>query len=197
MNRFLIFWSMLPKLSFAGRISGFLEKSLGKRVLVSACLVGWKCRYNAVDCYSPILFSYAEEYRWSLVPVCPEVLGGLDIPRLPAIISGGSAIDVWEGRATIMNSALKNVTKFFLDGAKKALAVAERTRCGFAVLKERSPSCGVNAITNMMGTIRKGQGITSQLLLTNGIKIISDEELFLFHQRGNNSLTAQFDKKKQ
>lgn len=172
---------MRSKIQPAGKVSEFLKESRKKRVLVSACLMGWECRYDGGNCHSPLLFDYTEKYGWSLVPVCPEVLGGLKIPRSPAAISGGSAIDVWNGGAAVVDTSLRNVTKFFIEGAKKALWVAERTGCDFAVMKEVSPSCGVNAVKNPSGERIEGRGVTSHLLLTNGIKIISEEELILFH----------------
>lgn len=162
---------------FSTKLPMSLEESKGKRILVSACLMGWHCRYDGNSCYSPILFSYAYKYKWSLVPVCPEVLGGLGIPRDPAMIVGGSANDVWEGKARVINRLSKDVTKFFLAGANKALKIAIRTGCAFAVLKEKSPSCGTKMVKSQKGELIKGKGITAQLLTDNGIKIVSDEDL--------------------
>ncbi|MBX7219178.1 MAG: DUF523 domain-containing protein [Blastocatellia bacterium] len=148
-------------------------------VLVSSCLVGNPVRYNGVDvpCPSSILDAWKAENR--IVPVCPEVAGGLPIPRPPAEIQGGTGADVLRGTASVADIAGNLVTDSFVAGAEAALALARRHNARLAVLKEKSPSCGSSLIYDgtFSGKAFPGQGVTTALLEANGIRVFSDLQL--------------------
>lgn len=98
--------------------------------------------------------------RW--VPVCPEQLGGLTTPRTPADLTGGDGNDVLAGRASVIDRQGQDVTRQFIHGARQCLAIAQSQNISTALLKARSPSCGLSPVT----------GVTAALLLANGIKVI-------------------------
>ena len=136
-------------------------------ILVSACLLGENCKYNGGnnDNLNVKIFLHDKEYR----AFCPEIAGGLDCPRPPCE----------RCRGRVINSEGKDVTQAFLDGANKALALCRETGVDLAVLKEGSPSCGVNWIYDGSFTHARipGQGVTAQLLREQGIKCISEEDI--------------------
>ncbi len=137
-----------------------------KKLLISACLIGENCKYNGgnnlVD-----NFDYFKNH-YELIPICPEILGGLPTPRLPSEIIDGQAI----------NKAGENVTKEFRYGAQKALEIAKLNECDLCLLKERSPSCGVNLIYDgsFSGKVINGMGITAKLLKEQGFTVFSEME---------------------
>jgi len=146
-------------------------------LLVSACLLGAPVAYDGGGrCLEELLPFGA---RGRVIPVCPEVAGGLPIPRPSAEIVGGSGADVLGGRARIVAVDGADVTESYLRGAEIALAVAERHGCTVALLRERSPSCGVHRIYNGTHSHRQkpGEGVTTALLRQNGVRVYSDREL--------------------
>jgi uncharacterized protein YbbK (DUF523 family) len=136
-------------------------------LLVSACLLGERCRYDGGSCPAPRAAELAEKYR--LVPVCPEVLGGLPVPRPPAELRGGRVI-TREGR---------DVTAEFRLGAERALALAVKNGARRALLKSASPSCGSGLIHdgNFAGGMTPGKGVTAALLEENGITVLTELDL--------------------
>ena len=140
----------------------FMEK-----ILISACLIGDKTRYDGKSNYHPLVKQLLEKYE--LVPFCPEVEGGLKTPRQPSEIVKGQVI----------NSYGKDVTKYFKEGASKALMLCQYLQIKTAILKESSPSCGLNEIHDgtFSGRKIKGSGITAQLLIKNGIRVISENDI--------------------
>ncbi|HLV59896.1 MAG TPA: DUF523 domain-containing protein, partial [Fredinandcohnia sp.] len=120
--------------------------------------------------------------RWlaegRVVPLCPEVAGGLPVPRPPAEIQGGDGRDVLAGRARVATRE-GDVTAFFLAGAEAALAAARAHGVVAAVLKERSPSCGVRQVYDgsFSGQRRSGMGVTAARLEAAGIPVFSEAEL--------------------
>ena len=132
-------------------------------VLVSACLLGLKCRYDGNDNKSDELIKVIS-IGYNLIPVCPEQLGGLSTPRKPA--------EIIEGR--VINIDNEDVTKNFFNGANEVLKLVKLYKTELAVLKERSPSCGFGKIYD--GTFSKmvinGNGVCADLLYNNGVKII-------------------------
>ena len=146
-------------------------------ILVSSCLCGEKCKYSGGDNYSPQVMAYCEGKE--MVQVCPEVLGGLSIPRKPAEIVGGTAQDVLEGEAKILNNQGEDVTEFFVKGAKKVLEIAREHQVNEAILKANSPSCGKGQVYNgeFKGILMEGNGITAQLLIKEGITVKTEKEL--------------------
>jgi uncharacterized protein YbbK (DUF523 family) len=151
------------------------------RVLVSACLLGERVRYHGGDarCASDVFDRWASEGR--LVPFCPEVAGGLPVPRPPAEIGAGDGHAVWRGAAVVRDPAGRDLTSFFRAGARGALEAAKAEGARMAVLKDGSPSCGTSAIHDgtFTGTRRAGPGVTAALLEENGIRVFSERQLDL------------------
>ena len=152
-------------------------KKTSSLLLISACLVGIPCRYDGGSCPHDQLQALAA--RGDVLPLCPEVLGGLPTPRSPTEIQGGDGGDVLEGRAWVVNIEGKDVTTEFLAGAQKALRVAQRWGIKEAILKARSPSCGVGQIYDgsFSGRLVEGDGVTAALLKREGIIVKSEEEV--------------------
>jgi len=134
-------------------------------LLVSACLLGTPCRYDGKARSHETMMALTEGGH-TLIPVCPEVLGGLPTPRSPAEIQGSSVI----------NRDGRDVTAEYLAGAKAALALAQKHHCGCAILKERSPSCGSELIYNgtFSGTLIPSAGIAAQRLMAHGIPVFGE-----------------------
>jgi len=144
-------------------------------VLVSACLLGVDCRYNGRNCLDERVRRLAK--RMTLIPVCPEQLGGLGTPRPPVRIIGGSGSDVLDGRAMVVDEGGADVTERMLRGARQVLRLAKVLRVGSAIMKARSPSCGCGEIEGEGGAVVAGDGVTSALLKREGIRVITEEEL--------------------
>ncbi|MCF2638963.1 DUF523 domain-containing protein [Fusobacterium varium] len=136
-------------------------------ILISGCLLGLKCRYDAKEKKLPEIEKLIEVYN--LIPVCPEQLGGLPTPRIPAERVNNK----------VVNQAGVDVTKEYQLGAEEALKIAKLYNCKKAILKEKSPSCGCGKIYD--GTFSKnlivGNGVTADLLLKNGIEIFGESEI--------------------
>ncbi len=136
-------------------------------ILVSACLIGEKCKYNGGDNYSEKLMEFLKGKEY--IAICPEVLGGLPTPRTSCEIIRGRVID--------QNGVDK--TMEYEKGAEQALKIALEKGCKLAILQTRSPSCGKGKIYD--GTFSKrlivGDGKTVQLLEKNGIEVINIENL--------------------
>ena len=136
-------------------------------ILVSACLAGVKCRYDGNDNANNEVIDMVK--KGIAIPICPEQLGGLTTPRIPAEIIDDKVI----------NKKGENVTSHFKKGAKETLRIAELANCHKAILKQSSPSCGYGKIYDgsHTGRIIEGMGLTAKLLLLKGIKIITEEDL--------------------
>ncbi len=137
-------------------------------VIVSACLLGINCRYDGSHAYCPEVFDDLGHRHF--IPVCPEQLGGLPTPRLPARIEGGDGVDVWGGSGKVINQSGEEVTEAFQKGARETLAIAQIAKAYRAILKDHSPSCGSQYIYGTTGLI-KGIGVTAALLAKNGIAV--------------------------
>ncbi len=148
-------------------------------VIVSRCLLGETVRYdgkaNTLD--SALLERWAGEGR--LVPVCPEVAGGLPVPRPPAEIVAGDGSSVLAGKAKVCQADGHDVTRFFVRGAQNALSAALDHGARLAVLVERSPSCGSRRIYDgtFSSTTIPGQGVTAALLERHGIRVFTPNNL--------------------
>lgn len=145
------------------------------KLAVSACLLGQPCRYDGGS--KPDETVCARAKAQGALAVCPECLGGLPIPRLPSEIVGGDGEDVLNGRARVVNREGRDVTAAFLKGAEKTLALCLAAGVKFAVLKARSPSCGVGTIYDgsFSGQCRPGLGVTAALLKRHGVAITTEE----------------------
>lgn len=142
--------------------------------VVSACLTGICCRFDGGHRLDERVIKLQEKGK--VVPLCPEQLGGLPIPRPPAEIVGGAGGDVLDGRAKVVNAEGKDITPQFLEGAKKALKIIRESRAEKVIMKDKSPSCGVHKIYRN-GIIVPGKGVLAALLFREGIEVISDEDL--------------------
>lgn len=140
-----------------------------KPILVSACLLGAACKYSGGNNFCPQIAAMVQDH--TLVPVCPEQLGGLPTPRPPSERQGNRVV-TRDGR---------DVTDAYLRGAQEALRLATLFGCDTAVLKARSPSCGVRAIYDgsFTGTVISGNGVTAELLQAAGIRVLTEAQLDL------------------
>jgi uncharacterized protein YbbK (DUF523 family) len=145
--------------------------------LVSACLIGKRCRYDGSHKRNEAVVALAK--RQKLIPVCPEELGGLPIPRPPSEIVGGDGADVLAGKAKVVNQQGEDVTPHFLKGAAEVFKIAQAHNVKKAVLKTRSPSCGCGEIYDgtFSGKTRPGDGVTTALLKQNGIEVVGEGDL--------------------
>lgn len=140
-----------------------------KSLLISACLYGSHCKYNGGANTLPEETLSALKKHYRLVPVCPEVAGGLPVPRMPAERQG----------ERIINSADIDVTEPYCKGAETALRLAGKFNCCAALLKHRSPSCGNSMIYDgsFTSTLIKGRGTAAEILLKEGIPVYNENEL--------------------
>ena len=138
-----------------------------EKILISACLVGDNVKYNGGNNKSPLIEKLLEKYE--LIPFCPEIEGGLSIPRVPAEIKGESVISQ-DGR---------DVTVPYEKGAELAYNICLFLKIKIAILKERSPSCGVHEIYDgsFSHKVIDGSGITTQYLKRKGIKVLNENEI--------------------
>ncbi len=131
---------------------GYLFEEVKPAVLVSQCWRGDRCRYHGEPKPRPALLKQlARKYR--LIFICPELLGGLPVPRPPAPLyrrRGQSLTDI-TGR---------DVSAEYLAGAEKVLAVAQEHGCQRAYLVAGSPACDRT-------------GFAGELLEQNGIRVIN------------------------
>lgn len=137
--------------------------------------MGVPCRFDGRHNRIPEVQQLVMEGK--AIPVCPEQMGGLSTPRLPAEIVGGDGDDVLDGTAKVINSQGEDVTMAFIRGAEEALRIAKTVGATEAILKERSPSCGSCMIYDgtFQGVKQAGQGVTAALLRRNGIEVESEE----------------------
>lgn len=137
------------------------------KYLVSACLIGDNCKYNGGNNKNTKVIEFLKDKEY--IKVCPEVLGGLNTPRIPSEINGNKVI----------NKEGIDVTDYFLKGAYKVLEIAKNNHCTHAIFKSKSPSCGNNLIYNgeFNNTLINGDGITTKILKENGIVVINCDDL--------------------
>ena len=139
------------------------------KLAASACLCGHKVRYDGGDCAVP------NALPEQVLPICPEVMGSLPIPRAPAEIVGGDGHDVWAGRARVLDAHGVDVTEAFKQGAKLALRRLQAAHIDTVYLKSKSPSCGQGQIYDgsFSGQLCEGDGVATALFKSHGIHIIS------------------------
>lgn len=132
------------------------------KLLVSACLLGLSCRYDGRAKEDPAILALAQTH--TLIPFCPEVYGGLSTPREPSERREGG----------VFSQSGADVTAAFEKGAQEALRICQTLSCTGALLKERSPSCGVGVIYDgrFTGTLIAGNGLTAQRLAEHGIRVL-------------------------
>lgn len=144
------------------------------RYAVSACLLGIRCRYDGGHKKNPRVIAFLENKLF--VPVCPEILSGLPLPRRPARLVGGDGQAVLAGQARVELDDGTDVTDAFRRGASEALAWLQAAGCTHALLKEKSPSCGVRQI-DLAGQLAPGLGVFAALAQQNEIQLVSETAL--------------------
>ncbi|MGN1081259.1 MAG: DUF523 domain-containing protein [Acutalibacteraceae bacterium] len=137
------------------------------KIIVSGCLMGCECRYKGDSCKNEEVLSLGCKH--TLIPVCPEQLGGLATPRDPAEICG----------ERIISSAGRDVTYEYKKGAETALYIAKQTGADAALFKANSPSCGKGIIYDgtFTGNKTAGDGVTAKLFSDAGIKVFTEGEI--------------------
>jgi len=138
-----------------------------ERILISACLVGDNVKYDGGNNKNPLIEKLLEKYE--LVPFCPEIEGGLSIPRHPSEQRGEE----------VFNDLNEDVSEAFYKGADLALNICLFLKIKIAILKERSPSCGVHNIYDgsFSHKLIPGMGVTTALLKRKGITVYSEDEI--------------------
>ncbi|MCH5198929.1 MAG: DUF523 domain-containing protein [Oscillospiraceae bacterium] len=137
------------------------------KILVSACLLGCNCRYDGKSCLNENIIALKKKH--TLIPVCPEQLGGLETPRSPS---------ERQGDKVIMKTG-EDVTAEYMRGAQETLRLANLFNIKKAILKANSPSCGKGIIYDgsFSGQKCSGNGVTAELFMKNGITVCSEEEI--------------------
>lgn len=139
-------------------------------ILISACLAGVNCKYSGDNNYNEKIVELLK--KGDAILVCPEQMGGLTTPRL------GSEVIVKDGKRYVYMKDGTDVTEQFEKGARETLELAKKVNATKAILKSRSPSCGVDKIYDgtFTRTVIDGDGVTAKLLRENGIEVISSDD---------------------
>jgi len=145
-------------------------------ILVSACLLGLATRYDGTSKHNAAVSAWLERERLLPIPVCPEQLAGLPTPRERTRFTCGDGTAVLAGAGTVASFAGQPMNEPFLHGARETLRVAQLTGCRRALLKERSPSCGVHQVHCGEGMV-PGMGVAAALLVSAGITVLSEVDL--------------------
>lgn len=150
-------------------------------LLVSKCLTGANCRYNGNSKPNQAVIEYLRGQKpgRDYVLICPECAGGLPIPRAGGEICGGGAAEVLAGEARVLNAAGDDYTPGFIKGTEATLKIAQSCGAEAALLKEKSPSCGVHLIHNgkFDGDTIPGQGVCACALQRIGVQLFNEDEL--------------------
>ena len=146
-------------------------------ILVSACLLGHKVKYNGGSNDDSLLQAYNVQGRF--VAVCPECFAMLPVPRAPMEIQYGTGRKLIEGRARAVDATGRDLTSSLLLGAQKILRIAEAYHAEVAILKDGSPSCGVHRIYDGTFSGRKirGAGVATELLRQHGLTVYSESDM--------------------
>lgn len=136
-------------------------------IMVSACLLGVHCRYDGNGVLQEELKELSKKYN--LIPICPEIYGGLATPRNPAERIG----------ERIITKMGEDVTAQYTKGAEEILELCKFYDCHCAILKERSPSCGYGKIYDgtFSGTLIEGNGVTAELLAKHGVEVYGESSI--------------------
>ena len=135
------------------------------KIMVSACLLGDNVKYNGGNNYNKELICFLKNY--DIIKICPEVMGGLSIPRSPCEIVGDR----------VLNNLGEDKTKEYIKGASRVLEIVKKENIKIAILKEKSPSCGSKTIYDgkFSHSLTNGEGITARLLKENGVLVLNEE----------------------
>lgn len=142
-------------------------KKMKEKILVSACLLGVNCKYNGSNNENASVFAYLRDKE--IIPICPEIMGGLATPRNPSERLNDKVI----------SNANVDVTKNFQRGALETLKLAQKLGCTKAILKSKSPSCGSGTIYDgtFQGKLIEGDGLTAELLKKHNITILTEKDI--------------------
>ncbi len=137
------------------------------KIMVSACLLGENCKYNGGNNLNPDLLRLLSGH--TVIPVCPEVLGGLPVPRIPAEIVNGA----------VVNREGISVDDAFRRGAEKALELAAAEQPDLIILQSRSPSCGARQVYDgtFSGTLVRGKGVFAEMAANAGFRVMDAEDV--------------------
>ena len=137
------------------------------KIMVSACLLGQNCKYNGGNNYSEKVAQFTKGHE--VIPVCPEVAGGLTTPRIPCEIVNG----------VVTNKNGESKDEEFRTGAQLSLQKALDEKVDMVILQSRSPSCGVKQIYDgsFTGKLIDGHGVFAELLIQNGIKVLDVDDV--------------------
>jgi uncharacterized protein YbbK (DUF523 family) len=147
-----------------------------KSILVSACLLGLPTRYDGKAKRSQAAIDYLQRENLTPVPVCPEQLAGMSTPRDKTFFHAGDGHDVLRGEGSVISASSQSMNEVFCRGAQLTLQAARLSGCQRALLKDRSPSCGVHQIYRGEERV-PGAGVTAALLIQAGLDVISEEDL--------------------
>lgn len=138
-----------------------------EKILVSACLLGVNCKYNGSNNENEKVLSYIKDKE--VIPICPEIMGGLSTPREPS--------EIFENK--VISKSGKDVTSNFQKGAEETLNLARKLGVKKAILKSRSPSCGLDEVYDgtFSNKLVNKNGITAELLKNNGFVILREEDV--------------------
>ena len=145
-------------------------------ILVSACLLGLPTRYDGTSKRSQTVMEYLQRENLLPVPICPEQLAGLATPREKTFFKSGCGLDVLAGTGEVVSETGLAMNEVFCHGAKMSLQIGRVSNCRRALLKERSPSCGVHLIYRGEDRV-PGTGVTTALLVKEGFEVFSEEDL--------------------
>ncbi len=145
-------------------------------ILVSSCLLGLPTRYDGRSKTKTVVLDYLRDNNLLPIPVCPEQLAGLSTPRPATCFTCGDGAAVLDGRGEVCNSLQQRMNEQFIAGAERTLQLARLCGCTKALLKERSPSCGVHQVY-LEEQIIPGLGVTAACLRRQGITLLSEEDL--------------------
>lgn len=148
-----------------------------RMLIVSACLAGVNCKFDGGNNLEPRIKDLVS--RGMAIPVCPEQLGGNPTPREAVELNGVSGEDVLLDKGNLISESGRDKTESFVRGAEEVLKIAQMAGAKYAILKERSPSCGSTMIFDGSFTDRKrpGRGVTTALLEQHGIRVFSEENM--------------------
>lgn len=154
-----------------------------KKYIISACLIGKNCCYDGGSRHQAVIRGLFDNQE--AIALCPEELGGLKVPRPPCEIFAGNAEDVLKGKAYIFNREGKDVTINIIKGCREFVRMARECAVKKAILKARSPCCGLGKIYDgtFTGKLRKGNGVAAELLLKDGVDVITDEEYLKYNKK--------------
>ena len=152
-------------------------------IIVSACLAGVACRHDGTGRENELIQELAANRL--AMPMCPEVLGGREIPRTPCEIQGGTGADVIAGRAKVTDKNGKDVTKEIMEGVNTVLKAVERMNVTAVILKSKSPTCGCGSIYDgsFSGKLIAGDGVLAAALKQKGVKVYTEENCGEFAEK--------------